>query len=563
VAGPVGMYVKVVNGKEKWAKIAEYAIGPGTLDKFIVTNQADLTLMNKLRKESGCGPRDCSLYRISPKSTKNKYEVPAPPPGVELVTSVLNVENAMVWNFLVDSANIDLTALGESKESSEQALLVKNGNSCSIKGGKIRKVFFYPNGDFWECNKAGNLGMISNERGMKQTIGVDRSAAIETTKHELKALQQELNRNKEEEKGVTNEQYKHKKNWNEAKKSYAKVQTQIKKLEATLEELRAEADTSEEAPTIDTTEYETDIREAEEAVEDLKSKEAAVAQEIETLQPGVEEKVSQIDEISTRNQKIVDEIEKVEAKLEDIVKGNTRRLEAVDKVKAKKEQMENAVNKQEEEVAEIKGKLASSLKSARKMHFGYIREKKILELKQKNGGEVPEGEDPELEASVSDLEGIEIVEVKESSKYYQTKTQNMVKKIDKEKEKRNLSESDPAVARDKYFRAKKDLDGKMKQINEIEANTKELKKDLKGRKARWRKFRGHISELTNLGFDEMLNKKGSSGEVEFDHESKQLNLTVQKVRITLCSFNGCKMPRYDLPTYPLYTFIASITEQYG
>ena len=109
----------------------------------------------------------------------------------------------------------------------------------------------------------------------------------------------------------------------------------------------------------------------------------------------------------------------------------------------------------------------------------------------------------------------------------------MVKKIEKEKEKRNLSESDPAVARDKYFRAKKDLDGKMKQINEIEANTKELKKDLQGRKKRWRQFRGHISELTNLGFDEMLNKKGSSGEVEFDHESKQLNLTVQKVRMTL------------------------------
>ena len=34
--------------------------------------------------------------------------------------------------------------------------------------------------------------------------------------------------------------------------------------------------------------------------------------------------------------------------------------------------------------------------------------------------------------------------------------------------------------------------------------------------------------MTNETFDVMLNKKGSCGEIEFDHKSKQLNLTVQK-----------------------------------
>lgn len=34
--------------------------------------------------------------------------------------------------------------------------------------------------------------------------------------------------------------------------------------------------------------------------------------------------------------------------------------------------------------------------------------------------------------------------------------------------------------------------------------------------------------MANEVFDEMLNKKGSSGQIEFDHKQNQLNLIVQK-----------------------------------
>ena len=111
--------------------------------------------------------------------------------------------------------------------------------------------------------------------------------------------------------------------------------------------------------------------------------------------------------------------------------------------------------------------------------------------------------------------------------FYKTNAAVMEKKI--EKERLNLSESDPAAARDNYLRAKKDLDLKMEQIDAIEHSTNELRKDLKSRTTRWRQFRSHIAELTNIGFDEQLSKKGSAGEIEFDHENKQLNLVVQKV----------------------------------
>lgn len=53
------------------------------------------------------------------------------------------------------------------------------------------------------------------------------------------------------------------------------------------------------------------------------------------------------------------------------------------------------------------------------------------------------------------------------------------------------------------------------------------------KRLRFRQLRGHIAEMTNIGFDECLGKKGSAGEVEFDHEAGQLNLIIQKVSCSL------------------------------
>ena len=215
--------------------------------------------------------------------------------------------------------------------------------------------------------------------------------------------------------------------------------------------------------------------------------------------------------------------------VEDIVKGQTQRMELVDKIRAKVEQLDGVVTQQEGSVKEIKGKVSEALAGARKMQFDYNRDVRLFELKKKNGGELPPGEEVKTESSGKDLEDIDIVDPGNDSKFFKTKLQNKLKKIEQEKQRRNMSESDPAVARDKYFRARKDLDSKMEQIHAIERNTKALTKDLRERRDRWRHFRRHIAEATNLGFDEMLNKKGSAGEVEFDHEAGRLNLIVQKV----------------------------------
>ena len=530
VAGPVGMYLKIVNGKEKYAKIAEFAIGNGNLDRFIVTNQDDLKLMERLRSEVRCGHRDCSLYKISPRSAQEKYNTPAPPNGVETVTSVVSVDNAMVFNFLVDSCKIDESALADSKEDSEDKLLNGEGNGKRSIRGKVKKVFCLPSGDFWQVNK-GVLNITSNDRPLKQTIGVDRSAAIDSAKHELKAIQKELDRNEREVKAIKDQSKRAKVEWNHRNKEFASLTGNVTKMEQLLEELKDQAETSEEVPTIDTTEFENDITVAEEEVDDLKKKQSTISQDIESLQPEVEELKEKLDETASRNVKILDDMEKVEAKLEDIVKGQNRRQEVVDKCRVKVQEREYALVQQEAIVAESKDHVANALLVARKVQYKTICQERRLEVKEANGGiAVVSADDMDDEPSDQDLESIEIVVPKYDSKKCQSRIANREKKIENEKKRRNLSEADPVVARDKYLRAKKDLDSKMEQIEAIEQNVKMLIADVKERKRRWIDFRSHIAQMTNLSFDEFLQKKNSAGRVEFDHDNQQLNIIFQKVR---------------------------------
>lgn len=55
-----------------------------------------------------------------------------------------------------------------------------------------------------------------------------------------------------------------------------------------------------------------------------------------------------------------------------------------------------------------------------------------------------------------------------------------------------------------------------------------MDRDIKIRQGRLQEFRNYACFHTNTKFDEMLNIKGSSGTVGFDHENGELNLNVQK-----------------------------------
>ena len=180
VLGPIGAYCKIQHGKGGLASMAELAIGTGLLDRFVVFNDADRILFQKIRRDAGCQTH-CGIFQ---QPQHCRYEIPAPPPGIETVATVISVQNDMIFNCLVDNIRIETKALFQNKKESEDSLLIEdNNNRYNIRGGIIKEAYFLPKGDSWKMTK-GNIQMISNTRRPRKTIGADMTAAIKDVKND-------------------------------------------------------------------------------------------------------------------------------------------------------------------------------------------------------------------------------------------------------------------------------------------------------------------------------------------------------------------------------------------
>uniref|UniRef100_A0A7S4NJE4 Rad50/SbcC-type AAA domain-containing protein n=1 Tax=Odontella aurita TaxID=265563 RepID=A0A7S4NJE4_9STRA len=524
VIGPIGAHIKIAEGKEEFAKIAESSIGGGTLDRFIVTNDSDRAVLQNLRKELNC-TRECGIFQTH---VGERFNVPpSPEQGIETVASVLHVDDTLVFNCLVDNAKTDQKALARSKEESEELLLVRRPDGKEeIKGGNIKEVHFLPNGDFWMA-KRGLRSMISNERKLKQTIGIDKTAAIQETEREEEQLRNELRDLREKEARVSKEHKDHKVKWNRENKALREISKKVDKLQDTIEAIKEESLISAENVTIDTTEFEEDVKSAEEAIEKLKEKEASGKEAIEEAKPAIEEKKKEVDEITTRNEKILQDFATADASLEKFVTSQASKQADVEKKRAKVAEIEEYLTKQKDQVTGSTEKRNEALHKARLMAFNRRQEIKKRE-RQADGDNDDEEEAAPAEPDDADLEAIEIVEIKKSPSAFKAKIERAQKSIEREKEKRQLTRKDPEVVLQQYRRAKKDLDDKVEQIETIGSNVEAMIKDSRGRRKRWMEFRAHLVETTNNSFDQMLNKKGSSGQLEFNHDDHSLNLIVQK-----------------------------------
>jgi chromosome segregation ATPase len=160
---------------------------------------------------------------------------------------------------------------------------------------------------------------------------------------------------------------------------------------------------------------------------------------------------------------------------------------------------------------------------ARKIQF---RLEKREELSQE--AEDESQEDVQIDPTDEDLEKIEPQRTTKEVSYYEARIKRCKANIEKEREKRSVSDEDPAVAYEKYKRAQNDLNAKVKQTEDLDKRIEELEKDMSQRRKRWHQFRKFLTRKTSDKFGEMLTMNDCSGDLEFDHEGKRLALAVQK-----------------------------------
>lgn len=520
VCGPIGAYLKVVPGKEHYAALAECAMGNGVLDRFVVTNDHDRKVLQQLRQRIGC-QSDCGIFQVAMHS--GRFEVPGPPvEGIETVESVLNISDNLVFNCLVDHCKIEERALARTREESEQKLLMEEGGKLSIRG-KIKNVYFLPRGDSWSV-KGTSKTLVSNDKEkLRESIGVDRSKALEEASREAENTKHELSILRREESKLEHEHREKQIEWNKAKREMQSLQDSMNRIVEQIDSIKSEQDTAETFDT-DTSDLEQDVENAQNELDSIKAREGALKEEIAMKIPQVEEIKSRVDETTARNAKVLRELQAASEELTAYMSTLSQRDEKLEKKRNKLKQLQEIVAIQEEKINEITADVNKYLRHSRLLAYHRMKREEADN----------EGIDGEQTSQFSqdpaddELEAIEINDVDKDSRYYRAKIEKLAKKIDQEKERRKANKEDALAALEKYKRAKEIVEGKMAQLEEITNVKENLTQDVLRRKQRWELFRQHIANKTSLIFDEVLNKKGSSGTVEFDHESGTLELVVQK-----------------------------------
>ena len=528
VIGPIGAYIKIAPDKQKYAPLAELALGP-ILDRFIVTNPHDRQLFMKLRAEVGCH-RECNAYQSDPKAISQRYPVPPPPvDGIETVASCLSIENTLVFNTLVDQTKIDQNAMGASKEETERLLLVRdaNGRECIRGGGNLKDIYFLPRGDMWKINAQGSRNMRSNERQLRQTIGADTTCAIREAEKELAQLKHDFEGFKTQLAQRAEELLAAKKKWNEVKKGQRVSKEAIADVENTIGQLQTEIDASTNIEETDTTELEEDVSNAEQDLVLLNDKVEANERDREELEPKVEEAKLKVEEVESRNERVLNDLNAAEKDLTSFMAKTGER-------EAQKEKMQQKVDRTKEKLDDFE----ESLNAKRSDSSRALRQARLLQYRhdyasqmRSQAAEMGEMSTPDMtpaDPGEDELETVEVLKPPKEAAYYAAKVERMKKKIIEEKERRKIANISPEEAYDRYSRAKANLQSKNSQLETIKENVEKLESDLKSRRKRWKIFRKHIVEMSTHTFDEILQLKGSSGGLDFDHKSKSLNLVVQK-----------------------------------
>ena len=450
-----------------------------------------------------------------------RFDIPAPPAeGIETVASVLSITNDIVFNCLVDNARIDQRALAPTREISEERLLVTNANGRYSIRGVINEVTFLPEGDKWTV-RDGAISLSSNDRRSKERkIGVDRTRAIAEAEKELAALETDLKEAKKAEREVHNRRYQLKSVWNEHQKAQRKNQLKIKELERKKADIEVEMETTANT-TIDTTELEEDVAQATEALEELKGKEADLKKQLEELQPGVQDARAKLDEVQTRNEKVLADMLAVEENLESCLNRMTQSETQLQKKRDRLKKYEEIVQQHSAGVDKAAEGRNKALLVARKLT---LRQKVKVEQAEGTSQEATQTQD----FTEEELEQVQIQETDRDSKSFEAKIKRATDKIAQERERRALSNEDPAEAMEKYFLERNNLQKIQESMEEVEKTQTELDKDLRDRSKKLKKMRKYLANKTELGFDKILSLNNSSGQVEFDEENGELNLIVQK-----------------------------------
>ena len=501
--GPIGAHVKLkTNGDKRWGAALGEIFGK-QLGNWIVTSSADraklLTIARKLRCEQ--------RLSIVIQKPRPRHSVRKPPHQTSML-DLLTIDDDACFNALVDMARADVTCVFEDKADAESKGMVSNRGTWAHAPGVETLVL--RDGSITGAKK-GNLFVKRASAKKGVAIGVDASKDAPAAK---KAFQASSAKQKDAQARAK----KCRLAFDKAQKDDSRAVTavdQARRAHTTAERNAREAkakhrevqDKADEAVVLDdTTALEDDLgdmdRELRNAKETLAQKAADVKVEKDKMKPFEKARA----DLVKRNDKLDRDQHSKEQEMTRALDGQKKLKKRLEKAKLACADLQKKVEQREKLVEEEAKRLAVVVDKARRFT------KKLL---GDDEGSIYRPPDADIKRFKNE-DGV-LAKINHTEKLKETQL-----------EKRGGKETDPAVAKAKMERAQLAYAEKEAGCKQIEEEGIQLRSDAHARYVRLGKIRKHICRMSNREFDKILQKKGSSGALRFDHDDATLKMTYQK-----------------------------------
>eukprot|EP01119_Soliformovum_irregulare_P015067 TRINITY_DN4195_c0_g1_i2.p1 TRINITY_DN4195_c0_g1~~TRINITY_DN4195_c0_g1_i2.p1 ORF type:complete len:776 (-),score=273.26 TRINITY_DN4195_c0_g1_i2:229-2556(-) len=470
--GPLGLFIKMKNGQEKWTTAAE-AVLTSVMARFLVATEKDSSVFKQLAHQADRSPH-CFIVDFR---NNRKYDLPSsnlPDRTFTTVLDVVEISEPLVYNVVIDQAKIERNILIEDPIEARRVMFgrqtLRNVTQCNVLSGDR---LFITNG---------SQNYVANQDSRK-FLNVDVEARLKEIRQKITEVKIQLDQVKSEKRDLDNRRTPFRHDLDNLKNKMNKLTLHIGNYEreiSDLQNVRVEEppDTTEleENLAIQTAEKETFEKELEEHENSSENNSSAI------LKPLKIQYQNQVKELST----FTDEQTTVSDQVRELV--------------VNIEQVKNSLTYHGQQVATIQKQLdQAQLENSEK--------KEALE-----------------EAKAKALKFCAPVAVTKTTAQIDAELKALIAKMQREEAGRKKS---PAEINKQYKNAKQRFTEIEKDLKRLGSFCDVLQKNYDSRVRRFRAFQKSISTRTTALFNAHLSQKGFSGTIQFDHEARTLEISVE------------------------------------
>lgn len=499
VYGPIGNFIKLRDANMFQGKVGlpiEKSLN-AVLNGFLVTNSEDRTTLKRILRDCRAD-YDIRIYE-PPNNQTNRYELTDIPSKCITIASLITVEENLIFNCLIDNANIERIIIVENEDSCQNNFIqIMNGREEWIhplihsaitidgitirysKGNRASEPFY---GRFQRLLTADTTEMI---RGYNETRTIELS--------NLKDIQLQITSEQKEIQDITSGLQDLERNIKSLSLNVNHYQGIKRENELRLADLRS-------VEQIDTTPLEAEESELAAAIEDLTRRIVTKEEELS--------EVKKLLSISQNEKKI----------------GETKKISLMNRLREKEQQLQSFINKRDE----MTNTVSNLNKLVMKGKLEITKLETVLEDQQQILLNIINNSNKKTEELVEEWDGTSRPALgrRDTKEYLENLLRKYRAELEAKRRTAGLQGRTKVLVQNELKSCTNEFENSLNEFKIVSKNLTHDRQDYEARLQKWFKIRRQSSMLVARNFDRYMQSKGLSGNVRFDHEQKTLQLITQ------------------------------------